>query len=355
LLLENTPKVLKVAVCIPTRNQSGFITDALRSAFAQTVTPCDVVVSDDAGTDDTAAVVEAIRATLPPDQRARLRYERSAQQFGIGGNFDRAVRLAQGDFVVKLDSDDVLEPHFIEVLAAQLQSQPQAGWAHCNVFNVRPDLSPLGLAHTRKTSGFYPANEAFSAYLRHNDTCHCVLIRKAAYLAVGGYRREMKTCEDWLLWLELLMAGWGYYYENQPLAKMRKYNARPELMARRRTEFVASVRFMKTRLEQVAREKLSGHASLNEANAMQQFGATAAKLCVASGCDEADATVRQLLFDAACEFYPSSQNWLWQKLGAPLPASATRFLTRLSGLPRHCARAVVQKLRKTGSSKCYAL
>jgi GT2 family glycosyltransferase len=53
-----------VAICIPTRNQSGLITDALRSAFGQTIAPRDVVVSDDAGTDDTEAVVEAFRATL---------------------------------------------------------------------------------------------------------------------------------------------------------------------------------------------------------------------------------------------------------------------------------------------------
>jgi glycosyltransferase involved in cell wall biosynthesis len=340
----------RVGICVPTRNQSGLITDALRSAFGQTLAPCDVVVSDDAGTDDTEAVVEAFRATLPPAQRDRLRYERSAQQLKIGGNFDRAVRLAQGEFVVKLDSDDILEPEFIAVLAAGLQANPRAGWAHCNVLNVRPDVSPLGLAHTRKTTGFYPADKALAAYLRHNDTCHCVLIRKSAYLSIGGYRPEMKTAEDWQLWLEMLLGGWGYYFDGRPLAKMRKYKARPELMSKRRMDFVASIRFMKALMKQLTREKLAGGTPLNPETAMQIFGVTAAKLCVSSGCDEGDATVRQMLFDAACEFYPSTGNRLWQKLGAPLPVSATRILTRLSGLPRRCARVAVQKMRKIRTS-----
>ncbi len=118
-----------IGVCIPTRNQSEFVTDALSSAFAQTVLPVDVVVSDDAGTDDTAKVVEQFRATLPPELSARLRYSRSQEPLGIGGNFDRAVRLAAGDFVVKLDSDDILEPDFIKILADQLEANC-AGWAH---------------------------------------------------------------------------------------------------------------------------------------------------------------------------------------------------------------------------------
>jgi glycosyltransferase involved in cell wall biosynthesis len=339
--------MISVGICIPTRNQSGLITDALRSAFGQTVAPCDVVVSDDAGTDDTAAMVEAFRATLPPGQRPLLRYDRSAQQLGIGGNFDRAVRLAQGDFVVKLDSDDILEPEFIEILSAQLQANPRAGWAHGNVWNVRPDCSIIALAHTRKATGFYGADDALPAYLKHNDTCHCVLIRKSAYLAVGGYRPEMKTAEDWLLWLEMLLDGWGYYFDERPLARMRKYEARPELMTKRRKDFVASIRFMKSRLEQLACEKVTDNIRMKPETVMQLFGRTAAKLCVSSGCDEGDAAVRQLLFDAACEFEPAFRNHLWRKLGAPLPVGATRWLTRLSGLPRHCARVAVQKFRKT--------
>jgi hypothetical protein len=335
-----------VAICIPTRNQSGLITDALRSAFGQTVAPCDVVVSDDAGTDNTAAVVEAFRATLPPAQRDRLRYDRSDQQLAIGGNSDRAVRLARGEFVVKLDSDDILEPEFIGILSAQLQANPTAGWAHCNVWNIRPDCSIIALAHTRKATGFYKAGDALPAYLKHHDTCHCVLIRKSAYLAVGGYRPEMKTNEDWLLWLEMLLGGWGYYFDERPLAKMRKYESRPELMTKRRKDFVAAMRFMKVRMEQLTREKLTCSRPLNPETAMQIFATAAAKQSVSAGCDEGEATVRQMLFDAAWEFYPSTGNRLWQKLGAPSPVSVTRLLTRMSGLPRQCARVVLQKARK---------
>jgi hypothetical protein len=334
-----------VGVCIPTRNQAELITDALRSVFGQTVAPCDVVVSDDAGTDDAGTVVEAFRATLPLGQRARLRYDRSPQQLGIGGNFDRAVRLAQGEFVVKLDSDDILEQEFVEHLAAQLQANPRTGWAHCNVINIRADCTPIALAHTRKRSGVYSSEAGLLPYLTHNDTCHCVLIRKSAYLSVGGYRPEMKTCEDWLLWLEMLMAGWGYVFDERPLARMRKYPSRTELMSRRRMAFIESARFMILQVENRFRSQLPAKIGLSAEEALARFHGATANLCVSSGCEEADPVVRRALFEAAMEFHPSLKNRLWLAVGSPLPAAVTGFASRVTGMPRHLARLILRSSR----------
>jgi hypothetical protein len=335
---------MNIAICIPTRNQADFINDALRSAFAQSVLPVDVVVSDDGGTDDTAAVVERFRETLPLEFRARLRYDRSPVALGIGGNFDRAVRLAAGEYVVKLDSDDVLEPDFARILAGQLQANPKAGWAHCNVWNVRPDLTPIALAHTRKPGGFYPPERALPAYLRHNDTCHCVLLRKSAYLATGGYKREMKTAEDWLLWLEMLFGGWGYVFEEKPLAKMRKYEARPDLMTRRREAFVESAQYMAPKIEKLCREKAI--IGMSTEAALKRFRVALARLCITSGCDEANPQVRRKLFEAAYAVDPSLRSQLWRRIMAPLPTEVTRQFLNLAGLPRHCARKVIQQLRR---------
>ena len=336
---------IKFGIAIPTHNQAVYIGDALRSAFAQTIPPCQVLVSDDAGTDDTKAVVEAFRKTLPLEEQNRLRYDRSPQQLGIGGNFDRAARMAQGDFVVKLDSDDILEPQFIEILSEHLKKNPQAGWAHCNVLNIHPEGSPIGLAHSRKKTGFYSAMELLPTYFRHNDTCHCVLIRKSAYEVVGGYRPEMKTCEDWLLWLEMILGGWGHCFDERPLAKMRKYEARPELMSRRRLDFVDSVKFMLPRIESLCRKKPAAlNTSVDEA--VEELHKAVAKLCVSSGCDEKDVHVRKTLFAAAYEIHPSIKNRLWLKAGCPLPTEGTRLAGSLSGLPRRIARAIWQRMRQ---------
>jgi glycosyltransferase involved in cell wall biosynthesis len=332
-----------IGVCIPTRNQAEFIEDALASAFCQTIAPCEVVVSDDAGTDDTEGVVESFRQRLALPLRARLRYERNSAVLGIGGNFDRAVRLTDGDFVIKLDSDDLLERRFAEVLSRHLERSPAAGWGHCNVLNIRPDGESIGLAHTRKRSGYYDPMTALPAYLRHNDTCHCVMLRKAAYLKVGGYRPEMKTCEDWLLWLEMLLGGWGYCFDELPLARMRKYKARRELMSNRRTNFIASARIMVSRIESVCRKNSAALGMAPDA-ALSRFRAATARLCVSSGCDEGESSVRRDLFKAAYEFDPSVRTRLWLAFGPRVPAGLTRLGTILAGVPRSFARPVAQAL-----------
>lgn len=335
-----------IGVCIPTRNQAEFIEDALASAFAQTLVPSDVVVSDDAGSDNTVEVVERFRQTLAPELQPRLRYDRSPVGLGIGGNFDRAVRLAQGDFVVKLDSDDILERDFVQALSQRLEAHPRAGWAHCNVLNIHPDGKPMGLAHTRKKTGFYAAADALPAYMRRNDTCHCVLLRKSAYLAAGGYRPEMKTCEDWLLWLEMLFSNWGYCFDERPLARMRKYEARPELMTKRRRHFIESVKVMAPHVENLCAKRGSEEALLAE------FRLATAQLCISSACDEENVEVRTALFETAYEFAPTLRNRIWKTAGTRVSAGITRSGMYWAGAPRRWARWLVQGLRSQRLGNC---
>ena len=229
-----------VSVCIPTRNQSAYICDTLESVLRQTVLPHEIVVSDDASTDATREAVAKFSESQGLKLKGGVRYVRNDQALGLGGNSDQAIRLGSGEYCVKLDSDDMLEPRFVEVLMAHLKANQKAGWAHVNVLNITPDGKPLGLAHTRKKTGFYSPEQLLPAYLRHNDTCHCMMFRKSAYLSVGGYRPEMKAHEDWLLWLEMIINGWGYVFDDQPLARMRKYDYSREMMTLRRRRVIIS-------------------------------------------------------------------------------------------------------------------
>ena len=182
------------------------------------------------------------------------------------------------------------------------------------------------------------------AYLRHNDTCHCVMIRKRAYEEVGGYRREMTTAEDWLLWVEMLMRGWGYCFVEEVVAQMRKYDDRLELMTRRRQRFVSSMEYMEGRLG-----KLLGEVKLPEGctgeEVMAGFRATAARLCRASGMDEGDAATRRLLFETAVKYAPTVGNRLAAGLLGPLPRGATVRMAALGGMPRVMARRVLTTLK----------
>lgn len=334
-----------VSVCIPTRNQSGYVLDTLESVLRQTVLPCEIVVSDDASTDATKEVVAKFGALQGSKLKGGVRYVRNDQALGLGGNSDRAVRLGSGDYCVKLDSDDMLEPRFVEVLKAQLEANPKAGWAHANVLNITSDGKPLGLAHTRKKTGFYSPEQLLPAYLRHNDTCHCVMLRKTAYLSVGGYRPEMRAHEDWLLWLEMIINGWGYVFDDQRLARMRKYDYSREMMTLRRQGIISCSWLM----VDLVSKRLKGRGALPSGiapvEALRRLRFSVARICINAAMHEPDRETRHDLFKAACAFSGSQRHRVLSALGRRLPLAVLELMARTAGAPRGLARNLVQRLR----------
>jgi len=332
-----------VSVCIPTRNQEDLIADTLQSAYEQTHLVHEVIVTDDASTDGTRETVESFRQSLPESRRASLVYEHQAEPLGIGGNFNRAVSLGSGEFCVKVDSDDILGPRFVESLVGAMRDHPQAGWAHCNILNVNPQRRPLELAHARKRAGYYSPQEVFNEYLEHNDTCHCVIIRKGAYDASGGYRPEMKTCEDWLLWLEMCLAGYGCVYVDESLAEMRKYRSRPEVMSRRRLQFVDSARIM---LDVLQRSLANGGAErmgVDSNRAYDTLRASVARHVKSAAIYETDRETQLDLFKALLTFDDSPGNRRCAWAGTHFPSALVRAPREIKGTARRLAKSVLHR------------
>jgi glycosyltransferase involved in cell wall biosynthesis len=132
-----------VSVAIPAYNSGSWVAEAVHSALDQTVRDIEVVVVDDASTDDTHAVVAAIDDT-------RLRLYRNDMNLGEAGNWNRTVSLCRGPLVKLLCSDDALDSDCIEKMSKPF-SHPTVGM----VFSRRRILGDdaraayYGSAHTR--------------------------------------------------------------------------------------------------------------------------------------------------------------------------------------------------------------
>lgn len=96
---------VKLSICIPTYNRAPFLNKALGYFIDRYKFNCDyeIVISDNASTDDTRAVVEAfITKGLP------IRYYRQIENIGYEKNLGSAFRHAAGDYIVYLADDDIL-------------------------------------------------------------------------------------------------------------------------------------------------------------------------------------------------------------------------------------------------------
>ena len=256
--------------------------------------------------------------------------------------------MARGEYVVKLDSDDILDPQFVSVLLNGLERYPDAGWAHCNPLLIHPDKTPITLAHTRKKSGFSCARDLTRLYLQRSDTRHVVMLKKEAYDKVGGYRPEMLTTEDRLLWLEMIMAGYGYFYSDQVLARMRSYSHR-SLMSQRRKEYIVSIRFMQMTIEEKWTQDVEALLGVSRQEAIDLLRRSLSATCLAAGIGELSEEVRAALLEESFSLAVTFLHKLYCRLWALLPRTVARFLWKAKSEPRRVLRDTYQNVRGRGS------
>src|SRR3990170_6863774 len=115
----------RVSIGIPTYNRAGIVTDAIDSVLGQNYEPIDVVVVDDASTDDTSTVLKRY-ATDP-----RVRVIVHATNRGVPGAKNTVLDHLCGDLGGILDSDDELLPGAIEACVAVFRQHPER---YCQVF-----------------------------------------------------------------------------------------------------------------------------------------------------------------------------------------------------------------------------
>ena len=123
---------MKFSVLIPSRNGGAFLPHVLKSALAQ-VGDFEVVVSDNANTDETASVLESFA------NDHRLQVVRSTEVLSVTENWMRALRRAKGRYLLMIGDDDLLLPGFFERAGAALSRQ---GDPDCLTFNAYSYVAP---------------------------------------------------------------------------------------------------------------------------------------------------------------------------------------------------------------------
>ena len=106
---------MKFSICIPNYNYGRYLGQTLQSVLSQSYQDFEVVISDNASTDDSREVVRGFT-----DPRVTLHV--NACNVGFGGNLDKAGRLASGEFMIMLSSDDLMRPDALKTYAALLEA-----------------------------------------------------------------------------------------------------------------------------------------------------------------------------------------------------------------------------------------
>jgi glycosyltransferase involved in cell wall biosynthesis len=192
----------RVSVLIPCYNSARWVGDAVQSALDQTLGDLEVVVVDDGSNDES---VEVIRRFEP-----RIRWETHPNQ-GSNPTRNRLLALARGEWVQFLDADDVLLPGKLET---QLEAAGEADLV------VSPVLRDSG-ATTHGGPGVDAWTRLFRAEM---GITSANLWRRAAVERAGGWRPELRCCQEYDLMLRMLIGGAGVRFVDRPLARRRDVN-----------------------------------------------------------------------------------------------------------------------------------
>jgi glycosyltransferase involved in cell wall biosynthesis len=182
---------IDVSVVIPVYNRERLIARALRSVLAQTFRSFEVVVADDASTDDTEAVVLGFG-----DER--IRYVRRATNGGNAAARNLGVAHARGRYVSFLDSDDEYRPDFLSRTVAALDaSGPEVGFCWTGVTRVFDAGPSAGRSEDRVWNPTQPEN-AYLFLLRSSrvGTDHGLSVKAACFRDVGSFDERLRTAVD---------------------------------------------------------------------------------------------------------------------------------------------------------------
>ena len=199
-----------VSIPIPTYNGAATVEAAIRSAQAQDYEPIEIVVTDDASTDGTAALVRAMGVEVHTNKR----------RLGAAGNWNESVRRSRGEYVQFLHQDDRLEPQCVSRMVAALQENPAAGMVFCRrrvefdgpgTEEQREWLAVNGRAH-EGFADLRPVNrkgallaQALAGGLHGNwfGEPVCVLARRECLERLGGFHRYARQTLDLDMWLRI--------------------------------------------------------------------------------------------------------------------------------------------------------
>ncbi len=219
---KTVPAPLSVAICIGTYNQAQYLRGSIESALAQTCPIQEIWVSDDASTDNTDAVMRDICTRYP-----QIQYFRQPANLGLPGNLSWLLSRPQTNLIVRLDSDDRLEPDFVAVLSKLMEQHPEAGYAHCDVRELDEKGEQQRIRRLMRTSTYESPEQSLKRSAKgYRVAANCILYRSKAIREVDYYRPTLswRYCEDWDMIVRLAIAGWGNVYAPQVLSNYRVWD-----------------------------------------------------------------------------------------------------------------------------------
>lgn len=176
---------------MPVYNGARYINYAIDSILSQTFTDFELIIVNDASTDETVAIISAYNDT-------RIRLVCNEKNIGITGTRNKGISSSRGEYIAMLDSDDIALPTRLEVQVRFLIENKEFGMVGTRFESIDSDGNTIN-----KRLGILASSDEFPLMLlfRNYFAQSTVMIRKS--ILPEGHYRNFEPAEDYDLWIRI--------------------------------------------------------------------------------------------------------------------------------------------------------
>lgn len=266
----------KISVITGFYNRAALLERTISSILTQTYDDIELIVFDDASTDDTVDRLRDLETRL---KDSRLRVVVNAENRGFVPSLVDAIEASSGEYIAIQGSGDASLPRRLELQAQILDTQPEIGVVGGWYYNIQENL---GTERLRRPSA---NGMGYEEFFKGNVFSHGeVMFRRDVYDLAGGYRVEFKNAQDYDLWLRM--------------SRFTQFATVPEPIYDRYVQFdgVSYVprKIVNQSCYSVAARRLSAMSATDEKSALQRIGEEGPQVVV----DSSDLAVQKKIRQA---------------------------------------------------------
>jgi glycosyltransferase involved in cell wall biosynthesis len=264
----------KVSVIIPSYNYGHFLIEAVESVLRQTYLPDEILLSDDASTDNTYEIMKIYAKKYPK----LIKLNRNAENLGIEKHFNTAVSKTSGDFVCFLGADNRFGSNYIEECLKTLIKDKDRAIAYTDfaLFGSRAEAIYKQFGSQDRgpklEGGVYMINfpkwseRAKDNLLTKGNFIHgSSMYRRKAFDQVGGYKPRKGGPEDYALFQSMVKKGWKAGKAEATQLEYRQHSAE---QANQQFSYFMELAFLRQHLKEldhtIAQERAQQESAVHE-------------------------------------------------------------------------------------------
>ena len=223
-----------VSVIVPSYNMAHGLPHAVQSALEQSYDNLEVLIVDDGSTDDTPELVRQWGCNR------RVRAHRQANG-GLSYARNQGIALIRGPFIALLDADDLWSSEELARQMALFQGRPKVGVVYSPLERMDREGRPLPTEPMQLHRGWVTG----ALLIQNLVAASSVVVRRECFDRHGGFDTELRTGEDYDMWLRL-SAHYQFDFISEPAIRYRiwvgqmstDYHARCEAWIRTKQRYL---------------------------------------------------------------------------------------------------------------------